>query len=334
MKANKNLGYLLIMVLWLIACKKDVKPDTDTIEEETAQGLVSLSNDFLYWDEITTFTFDLAKGNKELANHSGDLFLHAGLLLTSSASEKEWKETATSWGENLDNYKLKREANGKYSIAIHPASFFKRTQANDVTHIAFLVRNADGSKVLRNADGSDMYWSVSLKQKPDITFKAPAVQPTFVLQSEKQSFARGEELPIRLHASQSGTLTLSINGQQVASSDGNKLQHKLQLNGTGQQHIQARIEVHGQHTVRALTVFVEGDVEVADLPEGINKNGVTINRDKQEISFALTAPDKYSAFLLGDFNDFQAKQDYAMKRTADGNTWWITLKNLDFQKNY
>src|SRR5690606_2349251 len=140
MKANKNLGYLLIMVLWLIACKKDVKPDTDPLREETELGLVSLSNDFLYWDEITTFTFDLAKGNKELANHSGDLFLHAGLLLTSSTSEKEWNEVVTAWDENLDSYKLNREAEGKYSITIHPASFFKRTQANDVTHIAFLVQ--------------------------------------------------------------------------------------------------------------------------------------------------------------------------------------------------
>ncbi|PRD56348.1 alpha-amylase family glycosyl hydrolase [Sphingobacterium gobiense] len=334
MKTNKKLGYLLVMVLWIIACKKDVKPGVDPIGEDIELGLVSLSDDFLYWDEITTLTFDLAKGNKELLNHSGDLYLHAGLLLTGSTSEKEWKEVATAWDKNLDSYKLKREADGRYSIAIHPASFFKRTQANDVTHMAFLVRNADGSKVLRNTDGSDMYWSISSKQKPDITFKAPAVQPTFVLLSEKQSYARGEELPIRLHASQSGTLKLSVNGQQVATNQGNELNHKLLLNGTGQQHIEARIEANGQHAVRMLTVFVEGDVEVAELPAGINKNGVTINRDKQEVSFALTAPDKSSAFLLGNFNDFQATQDYAMKRTPDGNIWWITLRNLDFQTNY
>src|SRR5690606_16547512 len=269
MKTYKSLGYLLIMLCWTVACKKDVKPDTDAIEEETPQGLVSLSNDFLYWDEINTFTFDLAKGNKELANHSGDLFLHAGLLLTSSASEKEWNEVVTAWDENLDSYKLERKAEGKYSITIHPASFFKRTQANDVTHIDFLVRNADGSKVLRNADGSDMYWSISSKQKPDITFKAPAVRPTFVPQSEKQSFTKGEELPIRLQASQSGTITLSLNGHEIATGQGNELQHKLQLNGTGQQHIQARIEANGQRTDRMLTVFVEGDVEVAELPTGI-----------------------------------------------------------------
>src|SRR5690606_1364601 len=139
-----------------------------------------------------------------------------------------------------------------------------------------------------------MYWSVSLKQKPDITFKAPAVQPTFVLQSEKQSFTKREELPIRLQASQSGTITLSLNGHVIATGQGNELQHKLQLNGTGQQHIQGRNEANGQRTDRMLTVYVEGDVEVAELPTGINKNGVTINRDEQEISFVLTAPEKSS----------------------------------------
>lgn len=334
MKTNKKLGYLLVMVFWLIACKKEVKPDVDPIGEDAEQGLVALSSDFLYWDETTTLTFDLAKGNKELLNHSEDLYLHAGLLLTGSTSEKEWKEVATAWDQNLDRYKLTREADGRYSITLHPESFFKRTQANDVTHIAFLVRNADGSKVLRNTDGSDMYWSVSSKQKPDVVFKAPTVQPTFVLQSEKKSYAVEEELPIHLQASQSGTLALFINGKQVATSEGNVLQHNLKLSSIGQQRIQARVEANGQHAVKDLNVFVEGGVEIADLPVGINKNGVTIDRNKQEVSFALTASDKSSAFLLGNFNDFQATQDYAMKCTPDGNTWWITLKNLDFQKHY
>lgn len=64
------------------------------------------------------------------------------------------------------------------------------------------------------------------------------------------------------------------------------------------------------------------------------KNGVTIDWDKQEVTFALTAPDKSSAFLIGDFNDYKATEDYAMNRTPDGNIWWITLKDLDFQDNY
>lgn len=334
MKTNKKLGYLLLMIFWVIACKKDVKPDNDPIEENTVQGLVSLSSDFLYWNEETTLTFDLTKGNKELADHAGELYLHTGLLLTSSASEKEWKEVATEWDENLESYKLTAQADGTYSINIHPAVLFKRSQASDVTHIAFLVRSADGSKVLRNIDGSDMYWPVASKQKPDVRFKTPATQPTFVLQAEKQSFAIGEELPIRVKASQSGTLTLSVNGEQVATGQGDELLHTLALHESGQQRIQASIEANGQQTIRELRVFVDGNVETAELPAGVNRNGITIDRDKQEVSFALTAPEKSSAFLLGDFNNFEATQAYAMKRTPDGNTWWVTIKDLDFQKNY
>ena len=87
------------------------------------------------------------------------------------------------------------------------------------------------------------------------------------------------------------------------------------------------------------TVSCKKDVKPAVDPMDDNteqglKNGVAIDRDKQEVTFALTAPDKSSAFLIGDFNDYKATEDYAMKRTPDGNTWWITLKQLDFQKNY
>lgn len=79
---------------------------------------------------------------------------------------------------------------------------------------------------------------------------------------------------------------------------------------------------------------IDDDFEIADLPEGLNPNGVTINRDRQEVSFALTAPEKSSVFLLGDFNSYEAHNEYILKRTVDGNTWWITVTGLDFHKNY
>src|SRR5690606_8710358 len=70
------------------------------------------------------------------------------------------------------------------------------------------------------------------------------------------------------------------------------------------------------------------------LPTNILSNGVTIDPDKQEVTFVLTAPNKSTVSLIGDFNDFQPSPDYAMNQTPDGNTWWITLTDLNFQKNY
>lgn len=79
---------------------------------------------------------------------------------------------------------------------------------------------------------------------------------------------------------------------------------------------------------------IDDDFEKVDLPTGLNLNGVTINRERQEVSFALTAPGKSSVFLLGNFNEYEVRSGYAMKRTSDGNIWWITVTGLDFHKNY
>lgn len=335
MKTNTKAGYLLIFIFLLLACKKDVKPDAESkLEEDAERALVTLSNNFLYWDESVTLTFDLTKGNRELLHYSGDLYLHAGLIRNSALLEKEWTEVVTDWDKNADTYKLKRALDGTYSIAIRPADFFKSTPSEDITHIAFLVRNADGSRVLRNADATDMYWPVSSKHKPDLAFKAPAVQPTYIQRTDKQEFAIGEELHVLLQASQSGTITLFVDGKQIGRVQGSELKYNLKLEKSGEQRIEARIEANGEYSTRFLHVFVKGGLEIAELPEGIRKNGVTIHADKKEVSFALTAPSKSSVFLIGDFNGFTAASDYAMKRTADGNTWWITLRNLDFGEKY
>src|SRR5690606_28868313 len=66
----------------------------------------------------------------------------------------------------------------------------------------------------------------------------------------------------------------------------------------------------------------------------INRNGVTIDRTKKQVSFTLTAPSKKTVYLLGDFNQYKALPAYAMSQTPDGTSWWITLSDLDFSKNH
>lgn len=334
MKVKDKIRYLLLLIVLVISCKKDVKQEEGQVDHGREQGLISLSGEFLWWGETTKLTFDIAKGNKELVGYTKDLYLHAGLILASSKSEKDWYQVVTDWNENRDTYKLTPEKGGFYSIEIKPSDFFGRAQGEDVTHIAFLVRNSDGSRVLRNTDGSDIYYPVSLKQKPDIRFISPALQPTFIPQLEKTTYEIREEIDIYIEGSQTGALTLYQNGKQLVKREGKNLTHTLKLEEKGLQVIEGAIESNGYKTTRKFHVFVDGDIEVGALPKGLNSNGLTINRDKQEVSFALTATGKSSVFLLGDFNSYEAHTEYAMKRTEDGNTWWITLTDLNFHKNY
>ncbi|WP_231491212.1 alpha-amylase family glycosyl hydrolase [Pedobacter sp. Leaf170] len=69
-----------------------------------------------------------------------------------------------------------------------------------------------------------------------------------------------------------------------------------------------------------------------DLPAGA-KDGVAFINNGTSAIVTLFAPGKTSVSLIGEFNDWSATAA-AMKKTADGNTWWIQIDNLNPNTEY
>ncbi|GGI28743.1 alpha-amylase family glycosyl hydrolase [Pedobacter mendelii] len=69
-----------------------------------------------------------------------------------------------------------------------------------------------------------------------------------------------------------------------------------------------------------------------DLPAGAKDGVAFINGGKSAI-VTLYAPNKTSVSLIGEFNNWSTTAS-AMKKTADGNTWWIQIDNLDPNTEY
>lgn len=65
----------------------------------------------------------------------------------------------------------------------------------------------------------------------------------------------------------------------------------------------------------------------AELPAGAKDGVAFVNSGKSAI-VTLFAPGKNSVALIGDFNDWQPASS-PMKKTPDGNTWWVQIDNLD-----
>ena len=82
------------------------------------------------------------------------------------------------------------------------------TGHSTVSHLAFLVRNADGSKVFRNTDGTDMYWPISHRNKIDIAFSLPTPQPIYVLRSETQPVSNDGKIAVGLRSNGVGNITI------------------------------------------------------------------------------------------------------------------------------
>lgn len=326
------LGYFWILIL-LSSCanKKDiVDPEQPSITELDATGLVYTSPSFIFWDKDITLQFDFSKGNGALKGSSADLYLHAGLIANSGG---DWQHVPTDWNRNDNAYKLQFVSTGKYRFTFNPATFFKRSNGTGFGQIALLVRNADGSLVQRNRDGSDLFLPLA-GEHGAIRFLSPVAQPTSPLLAE-DNYRVGDLLTVKVQGSQAGTMTLWDNGVQIALEDNvSLLEKKLSLQIDGLHEIEARLESNGKVVSSKMQLLAQAKPAIAALPAGINPNGVTIDRTKKQVSFALTAPLKKNVYLLGDFNGYKATSAYAMSQTADGKTWWITLSDLDFTKPY
>ncbi len=322
----------MIVLLSSCANKKDiVDTEQPTVTELQATGLVNLSAPFIYWDKEITLQFDLSKGNAALKGSSADLYLHTGLVPKAVGS---WQHVVTDWSKNENAYKLKLVSAGLYTFTFKPSKFFNLNNGDEFGQMALLVRNADGSLVQRNRNNSDLFLPIVPSNAQAIRFVSPVMQPTNPMAAEDK-YVVGQALKLEVRGSQSGKISIWDNGLLLAeAANAVSLEKSVSLQSSGLHELEARLESGGKVYSSNAQLFVESKPAIAALPTGINPNGTTINREKGEVSFALTAPFKNSVYLLGDFNGYKALPAYAMSQTPDGKTWWITVSLLDFAKKY
>ena len=64
-----------------------------------------------------------------------------------------------------------------------------------------------------------------------------------------------------------------------------------------------------------------------ELPDGLS-NGINLINDTS-IVLVLEAPYKQFVYVIGDWTDWTLDPSYKMKKTNDGNTYWIEINNLN-----
>jgi len=326
------LGYLGILLLFASCANKKDIIDTEqpAVVEQGPAALVSTSSPFIFLDQEITLRFDLSKGNAALKGSSADLYLHAGLVPAAGGS---WQNVATDWSKNDNAYKLKFVSPGIYTFTCVPSVFFDVNQSASFGQMALLIRNGDGSLVQRNRDNSDLFLPL-MSGTEGIRFVSPVTQPTDPVLAE-QDYTVGETVRLKVQGSHVGKVSLWDNGVKLAeSSNVLSLEKAFILETDGVHQMEARLEINGKNVSTRMQLLAQKKPSIAALPAGINRNGVTIDRTKKQVSFALTAPSKKTVYLLGDFNQYKALPAYAMSQTPDGTSWWITLSDLDFSKNH
>ncbi|MHC1707764.1 MAG: TIM-barrel domain-containing protein [Bacteroidales bacterium] len=106
-------------------------------------------------DTITLF-YNAAEGNQNLKGHTGDVYLHAGVITNKSLDGHDWKYVVGNWGTPDQRVLMKREKDDLYSFRFVPSLFYGLKPEDKAQQLSFVFRNTEGTIVGKTADNEDI----------------------------------------------------------------------------------------------------------------------------------------------------------------------------------
>ncbi len=269
-------------------------------------------------DDVTIF-FHADEGNAALVGVS-PVYAHLGVITSESNSPSDWKHVTTTWGVADPVGAMTFVSPNLWKKSFNIRTFFNIPQGETVLKIASVFRNTNGSIVGRAADGSDIFYTVYPDNAGLLTaFQAPAA-PALVKNI-------GDQISVVAAASQSATLVLKDNGSQIASTTGVMLQSTINVSATGLHNVQFIATTATEADTSSFIYVVPQTIAAQDPPAG-TELGINYLTDQTKARLALYAPNKSVVFVLGDFNNWTLDLNYQMRKSLDGNTWWLDVSGL------
>lgn len=290
--------------------------------------VVTLNPSFPTQTDNVTVTFDASKGNAALAGQTA-VYAHTGVITSLSTSPSDWKHVQGNWGTDDAKVKMTSIGNNKFQLTYNIASFYGVSAPEKILKLAFVFRNQDGSKVGRNADGSDIFAEISDGSFQLSLSTSPSGTPPIL--------SITDTLKVHIQSSAKALLSLYINDSLYTSlPDTSELNVELLANGL----------VYGKHKITAKGIFnstefidsaffitrISSASQLGETPAGI-KDGINYLNDSTVI-LQLLAPGKNYVYVIGDFNNWQLDPAYEMTKTPDNKRFWLQLNRLEPGKEY
>lgn len=274
-------------------------------------------------DDVTII-FNATQGNGALAGIS-PVYAHTGLITSASTNPSDWKHVQGVWGIPVPKVLMTSLGNNLHSISYNIMDFYGVTESEGVESLAFVFRNANGSAVGRGSDGGDIFYPI---YPADIAFQSLILTP----QLASLALFENDVLPLKGATSQDADLYIRDNGVTIYHTYGNLIEYNITVLGTESHEICFEAIRSADTITHCFYYSVIQDVVVEDPPIAL-EDGLTI-LNGNDCYFQLYAPGKSYVHLNGDMTNWQLRSDFQMKRTVDGNRWWIEVPDLDLGARY
>ena len=223
---------------------------------------------------------------------------------------------------------LQEPINGPILLPVVWAFFGISDPSEKILKIALLFRNGSGSRVQRNADGSDMYIPV-YEAGLNVRITDPISEPKFKPTPELITKSVGDAINITAKASSASDIKLFLNQVQVGTTATGVTSYSTTATITtaGQQLIVAEAKAGADTKYDSIKFFVYPTVTTAALPAGV-RDGINYDANNTSLTLVLYAPNKTRVSVIGDFNDWSETLSHQLNRTPDGLRYWITINGL------
>jgi 1,4-alpha-glucan branching enzyme len=290
----------------------------------SAYSQMSLDPVFASQNDSVTIIFDATKGNGALKDLGPpDVYIHTGVITSVSTGNSDWRYVKGVWGTDDLPRKMSYAGNNIYKIKIFIPTFYGVPAGETIKKIAAVFRDKTGNKVGRNADGTDIYADIfppGLK----ISFTKPAEIPGI--------FETTDNITFEAKASELAKITFFENGIQLDTQTTATYTKTISGRPAGRYTYVVRAQKGSFTANDTLSISVNPAVITEALPSGMVDGANYIN--DTTLLFSLVAPGKKYTYLIGDFNNWQPLPGYFMKKTPDGNRWWLRVSGLKKGQQY
>ena len=295
----------LILTLWSTATAQIVT---------TSPAILQLQSR----DIVITFHAD--QGNKGLANlpDGQEVYAHTGVILNGS---DQWSH-APNWLDNSAKYKLTRTGENTYTLSMTSiAQYYGLTTGEDPVKLAFVFRNADGSREGKAEGNADIFVDVL----PD------GLQMTLT-DNVGGSIKTGSSATFTVATSETADITLSIEGESTplaTASNATTLTHTATFTTAAQVTLVASARTATDMIEKKITLAVLDNATQADYPGGIPVMG-PVEQSDGSVIFCIAAPGKSNVTIVGSWNDYKVTQESNMNyQDYQGNRYfWVRVPSL------
>jgi glycosidase len=253
-----------------------------------------------------------------LHNYTGDLYAHTGVTINSQS----WQKVIGTWANNLTQPKLKYLGNYLYELDITPdiKTFYSLGSSDIVTKICLVIRNAGGDK----QTSPDIFINV-FPVGLNVTFTLP-VKSSFVTELNKKVI-------IQASATLADSISLYVNNIYVRSvTTADLLTDTIIPVQYGEFRVKAIAWAKPAFAADSFFYYVRKPIITETLPSGF-ADGINYTSDTS-VALVLHAPYKNYVFATGDFTGWLAREKGYMKRTPDGERFWVQINGLKPGKEY